>query len=249
MQPRYPWSGALVILDEYDKKLTEKVQKLQFHPIVDFCLAPGAFVFGWKGTVVVVLPLVCLFGGQNIFFFTILSVMLGQVRSLCQVSNTADLTLCAAGQVLCRTVKKLVKRCRPDYSQHIPRAWNMYGQIRELSSDGYAFPSGDAMCGGAIAGSLAHCTEVSWWYGLVLFPAFGRVYWHYHFVGDVVCGACVGLFAATITGWVFHEQLITALHVAAAIVSFLAFMKLTASPRTHNNTLDEEHQYFKLPGT
>lgn len=133
-------------------------------------------------------------------------------------------------QIFCRPIKKLTHRTRPDYSKRIPRAWNLYGKIREASSDGYSFPSGDAMSGGAVAGSLIHATGSWWWLALALYPSFGRVYWHYHYIGDVLSGAGLGLAAAAINAQIFGTRPVAGVEVTACLVLFVAFMKFTASP-------------------
>jgi hypothetical protein len=77
--------AMVAALDTIDKRATRCIQRLELYAAVDYILAAGGFSFGWKGTVGIVLPSVFFFGGRDMFFFTILSAMLGQVTHSCDL--------------------------------------------------------------------------------------------------------------------------------------------------------------------
>mmetsp|Transcript_19497 Transcript_19497/g.16681 ORF Transcript_19497/g.16681 Transcript_19497/m.16681 type:complete len:188 (-) Transcript_19497:112-675(-) len=115
------------------------------------------------------------------FLAVIITLKMGTQRGL---EYTTCVVLCVAVSL---TLKKVFKRVRPAHPS-APREVN----LRWMESN-FSFPSGDSVQAGALATFLAFCDNTPKAYALVPCVMFARVYFGFHWIGDTVFGALLGV--------------------------------------------------------
>ncbi|KAF4660158.1 hypothetical protein FOZ61_004219 [Perkinsus olseni] len=115
------------------------------------------------------------------FLPVIVSIKMGTQRGM---EYLICVLLCVAVSL---TLKKVFKRVRPTYPS-APREVN----LRWMESN-FSFPSGDSVQAGALATFLALCDNAPKAYALVPCVMFARVYFGFHWIGDTIFGALLGV--------------------------------------------------------
>ena len=97
------------------------------------------------------------------------------------------------GLVITTILKRAFKRNRP--TKHAER----YIQLRWMENN-FSFPSGDSYQAGALAAFLITADADNFYFaGLTILVAFARVYFGFHWVGDTIAGASLGVLITQFT--------------------------------------------------
>jgi len=197
---------------QLDERATHFVQHIELG-IFETLIAPGGALFGWEGTVGVIMPILYyLYGRQGLYYH------------ICTTTFA---------QVISRFMKQTIRRARPTVPDPTPRRFfatlnkHLLETVHDPEcKDGASFPSGDTMSGGALGGMLCVITN-SWWPLFVpVWVGFGRQYYFCHWFLDTLFGGLNGVMAALIMNRVFGSyKNIQERHVLASIVLFLLAMK------------------------
>eukprot|EP00035_Acanthoeca_spectabilis_P030958 m.477746 g.477746 ORF g.477746 m.477746 type:complete len:169 (-) comp44831_c0_seq1:247-753(-) len=143
----------------------------------------------------------------------------------------------ALGQIVSRLFKGWALRIRPrppagGVRRFLTCVLARPGQHLRFDGDGPAFPSGDAMSAGAIGMSLAIAQNEPLYLALPLNAVIARSYFMYHWLGDTVVGALIGIVASLAvqklykaTGHADGWREITPKDVLTTSVVFIAVMR------------------------
>ena len=195
-------------LTELDAALTKAIASTSLPTPFEFLLWPGALIFGWRGVLGFVLPLLWLSFGTK-------GMLLGLIGGAC-------------GQLVNRTIKLLVRRPRPPTPFPFPKR-TFHVRVPKLGDDGDApsFPSGDSMAAGFVGATVFINSGGSLF--SFIFPiigCIGRVYFHCHYVCDTLVGAAIGWFSVHFVclGYGGKEQ-VEPFHILPLIPVFIFWMK------------------------
>jgi len=127
--------------------------------------------------------------------------------------------------MFCQTFKRIAQRKRPPFG-NVVRKINLRKGLKP-KAEYESFPSGDTAAGSAFAASMAVLTGNSMWLLVAAGVGFARVYFHCHWVTDVLAGASLGFtvtwsFSATL-GWQWFS-VPYALPVAVVYVVYRKFL-------------------------
>lgn len=127
--------------------------------------------------------------------------------------------------------KQALKRARPDFEKSPPRRVAGYGKISADSSDGYSFPSGDSMNGMSVAMAFHHAGYPPYFFFIVLYVAFGRIYFNYHWIGDCLGGALLAYTSSMVMTLYKPFGEYHWYHSLIGTLIFVAAMKLTSTSK------------------
>ena len=176
-----------------DDRVTGWVQDLELPFLLETLICPGGALFGWQGTVCVVIPGVFFaYGKQGLYF---------------------HLATTALAQSVCRLGKQIIQRKRPVVPRPTPYRYYkiLYRHLLDVAhakdnKDGASFPSGDTMSGGTLGGILIVLTQ-SWWPVLIpIWVGIGRQFFFCHWFLDTIFGGLLGLTSAYFIDNVFYDS-------------------------------------------
>lgn len=200
-----------------DHALTAAISRVQLHRVVEALIWPFATTFNYRGTLTI---------------WVVLSVLLYAVPSLGDWKQGTIFTFISISfaQMINRSLKQHFDRARPTF-EGAPR-WLPVCKPLPDCPDYASFPSGDTMAGTAIGWSLFYVNAVPLPVAMAIgyLTGFGRVYWHCHYVSDVIVGNLVG----TVAPFIVNTSRIqfSWIHFAATAALFVVFTKMTGS-RSH----------------
>mmetsp|Transcript_33446 Transcript_33446/g.87732 ORF Transcript_33446/g.87732 Transcript_33446/m.87732 type:complete len:242 (+) Transcript_33446:142-867(+) len=209
--------GLLAAAIELDRAATHWLQRSVTLGPAEVLLLPGAKGFGWHGFPVGLVAVVTAFGRKQLWY-TMMSAAVGQITS--------------------RLLKGYTLRTRPRPPPGGVVRWLTCvvarpGQHLRTDGDGPAFPSGDSVFAGVFGASLALTQGHPLYLGLTLNAVVARSYFMYHWLGDTVVGAAIGVAASVavhrlchrITGREDGWREISERHVVAAAAVFYIVMR------------------------
>ena len=199
-----------------DDRVTGWVQGLELPLFLETLICPGGALFGWQGTVCVVIPFVFyVYGKQGLYF---------------------HLATIALAQSVCRLGKQIIQRKRPVVPQPTPYRYYkiLYRHLLDVAhadgnKDGASFPSGDTMSGGTLGGVLIVLMQ-SWWPIFIpVWVGIGRQFFFCHWFLDTFFGGLLGLTSAYFMNNVFYSSYrdISDLQMVIIASSFLVLMSIS----------------------
>ena len=200
--------SVLTLVTQLDENLTRVIASTSLPTPLEFLLWPGALIFGWRGVLGLILPLLWLsFGTRGMF--------LGIFGGAC-------------GQLINRTIKLLVQRPRPPMPSPFPKR-TFSVRVPKLGDDGDApsFPSGDSMAAGFVGATVFINSGGSpFSYIIPVLGCLGRVYFHCHYVCDTLVGATIGWFSVHLVCSAYGDKdHVEPSHILPLIPVFIFWMK------------------------
>ena len=157
------------------------------------------------------------------------------------IVNRLAFCLCsiALTNMLSYTLKTTVKRPRPKAVKGVKRHFNVRAKIAGGRSEFESFPSGDTAAGAAWGTTMAILTGIDAFYLVFIPVAFARVYYHCHWICDVLAGGLVGIVCPVILHFASPEgwRSYTAAHILCGVFVYGGYMKAVAGGHYHHTTL------------
>ena len=208
-------------LVKIDDLVTGWVQSWELPLPLETFICPGGALFGWQGTVSVVIPGIWyVYGKQGLYY---------------------HLATTALAQVISRLAKQIIQRKRPTIPSPTPyRYWKIfYKHLVNVAHDpnnldGASFPSGDTMSGGTCGGVLMVLTK-SWWPLLIpVWVGIGRQFFFCHWFLDTIGGAGLGLLCAYLVNNVFYNSYTEITNRQIYIITTLFLVLMAVSTKIAN---------------